>query len=68
MSSKKIFNIAIFVRDQKYYEQIEKYLQKTIAELNNISITFIAESEISTNYKFINLKEYTKKIQIDINA
>ncbi len=67
MSSKKIFNIAIFVRDQKYYEQIEKYLQKTIAELNNISITFIAESEISTNYKFINLKEYTKKIQIDIN-
>ena len=66
MSNINKFKLAIFVRDQKYYEQIEKYLQKTISELDNVSLTFIAETKIKTKHNFINLSEYTENIQIEI--
>ena len=50
MSNINKFKLAIFVRDQKYYEQIEKYLQKTISELDNVSLTFIAETKIKLTF------------------
>ena len=67
MSNINKFKLAIFVRDQKYYEQIEKYLQKTISELDNVSLTFIGETKIKTKHNFINLSEYTENIQINID-
>ena len=33
MSDVKSFKLAIFVRDQKYYEQILKYLEKSTKEI-----------------------------------
>ena len=33
MSDLKNFKLAIFVRDQKYYEQILKYLEKSTKEI-----------------------------------
>tara|TARA_B110000444_G_scaffold261547_1_gene315069 strand:+ start:8918 stop:10297 length:1380 start_codon:yes stop_codon:yes gene_type:complete len=67
MSDLKNFKLAIFVRDQKYYEQILKYLEKSTKEIDNLSITFIADHELKTNYNFINTDIYTRKIDVKIS-
>ena len=67
MSDLKNFKLAIFVRDQKYYEQILKYLEKSTKEIDNLSNTFIADHQLKTNYNFINTDIYTRKIDVKIS-
>ena len=65
MSSQK-FKLAVFVRDQAYCNQIEEYLEKSIKMLDNLEITFLAENEIITEHKSINLSSYMNDIKINL--
>ena len=67
MLSNKNYKVAFFIRDQKHYTNIERYLRKSFTELPYVEFTFICESNIKTSHNFINLSEYLENFNIDID-
>ncbi len=62
---KKSYNIAVFVRDQEYLDQIEQYLEKSYKNIENITITFISEHKLKSKHNLINLNSYYDEVNID---
>tara|TARA_B100001996_G_C18671033_1_gene596743 strand:+ start:1348 stop:2721 length:1374 start_codon:yes stop_codon:yes gene_type:complete len=61
---KKSYNIAVFVRDQEYLDQIEQYLEKSYKNIENITITYISEHKLKSKHNLINLNSYYDEVNI----
>ena len=55
----KKINAVFCIRDQKYADQIHEYLKPL--NLDKITITFISEGEINSNFKTIYISDYIKE-------